>query len=325
MPSAASSVSRVRARQRRRRFPVPRTTAITTSATGSAIASRHLLEDQLVCECELISRRKFEEASRWRPTTDLDDIRRTLRLGMGPCQGGFCIYRATGILHGLDGIDTAGANTALLEFVRERWKGTWPIMYGDQLRQARFDEWVLPGRARHHAPAGMRPSLTYDAVVLGAGVAGLTAAARLAEGGAKVCVLAKGVGSTHLAPGTVDVLGYDPGRVEAALRRASGLHRRPPRTPLRDDRRRRDRSRARVVRRQGRARSSARLPLHRRARAQPPAADSGRARSGRPRSCRRRWLAGDLATATPVCVVGMRVLRDFHPSLCAGNLQRAGI
>ncbi|MGB0097804.1 MAG: anaerobic glycerol-3-phosphate dehydrogenase subunit GlpA [Solirubrobacteraceae bacterium] len=106
---------------------------------------QHLLDDQLVCECELISRRKFEEASRWRPTTDLDDIRRTLRLGMGPCQGGVCIYRATGILHGLDGIDTAGANTALLEFVRERWKGTWPIMYGDQLRQAKFDEWVLQG------------------------------------------------------------------------------------------------------------------------------------------------------------------------------------
>ena len=60
----------------------------------------------------------------------------------------------------------------------------------------------------------MSPSLTYDAVVLGAGVAGLTAAARLAEGGARVCVLAKGVGSTHLAPGTVDVLGYVPERVD---------------------------------------------------------------------------------------------------------------
>jgi glycerol-3-phosphate dehydrogenase len=106
---------------------------------------QHLLDDQLVCECELISRRRFEEASRWRPTTDLDDIRRTLRLGMGPCQGGVCIYRATGILHALDGIDTAGANTALLDFVRERWKGTWPIMYGDQLRQAKFDEWIFQG------------------------------------------------------------------------------------------------------------------------------------------------------------------------------------
>ena len=50
-------------------------------------------------------------------------------------------------------------------------------------------------------------------MVIGAGVAGLTAATRLAQSGARVCVLAKGVGSTHLAPGLVDVLGYDPERV----------------------------------------------------------------------------------------------------------------
>src|SRR2546421_7229858 len=56
----------------------------------------------------------------------------------------------------------------------------------------------------------MSPSLHYDVVVLGCGVAGLTTAVRLAEGGARVCVLAKGIGSTHLAPGTVDVLGHDP-------------------------------------------------------------------------------------------------------------------
>ena len=48
--------------------------------------------------------------------------------------------------------------------------------------------------------------LHFDAVVIGAGSAGLTAATRLAEGGARVCVLAKGIGSTHLAPGTIDVL-----------------------------------------------------------------------------------------------------------------------
>jgi glycerol-3-phosphate dehydrogenase len=106
---------------------------------------QHLLDDQLICECELVPRRRFEDAIRRRGTTDLDDLRRLLRLGMGPCQGGFCIYRATGILHGLDGIETATANAALLDYVRERWKGQWPILYGDQLRQARFDEWVLQG------------------------------------------------------------------------------------------------------------------------------------------------------------------------------------
>ena len=76
----------------------------------------------------------------------------------------------------------------------------------------------------------MSPTLSYDVVVLGAGVAGLTAAARLAERGARVCVLAKGVGSTHLAPGTVDVLGYAPERVECSTRLcAGGFHRGPPR------------------------------------------------------------------------------------------------
>jgi glycerol-3-phosphate dehydrogenase subunit B len=54
----------------------------------------------------------------------------------------------------------------------------------------------------------------YDAVVVGAGVAGLAAALRAAEAGARVLVLAKGIGSTHLSPATVDVLGYDEADVE---------------------------------------------------------------------------------------------------------------
>ena len=67
----------------------------------------------------------------------------------------------------------------------------------------------------------MRSELHYDAVVIGAGTAGLVAGARLAEGGARVCVLAKGVGSTHLAPGTIDVLGYAPERVSSDLAQAA--------------------------------------------------------------------------------------------------------
>jgi glycerol-3-phosphate dehydrogenase len=104
-----------------------------------------LADDQLVCECELIPRQRFEEAVRERGSVNLDDIRRILRLGMGPCQGGFCIYRATGIVHGLDGLDGAQATETLLAFLRERWKGVWPIAYGDQLRQVRFDDWIFQG------------------------------------------------------------------------------------------------------------------------------------------------------------------------------------
>lgn len=74
--------------------------------------------------------------------------------------------------------------------------------------------------------------MSYDAVVVGAGLAGLTAAVRLAEEGRSVLVLAKGVGATHLAPPTIDVLGYSgdgevvesPARGLAALVEASPDH-----------------------------------------------------------------------------------------------------
>jgi glycerol-3-phosphate dehydrogenase subunit B len=61
----------------------------------------------------------------------------------------------------------------------------------------------------------MRSQLHFDAVVIGGGMAGLTAGTRLAQSGAKVAVLAKGHGSTHLSPGTIDVLGYTPERVSS--------------------------------------------------------------------------------------------------------------
>jgi glycerol-3-phosphate dehydrogenase len=105
----------------------------------------NLRNDELMCECELITRGKFEEALRRRGTDNLGDFRRTLRLGMGPCQGGFCIYRATGIMHGIDGMTAEQANEVLLSFLQERWKGVRPILYGDQLRQARLDDWIFQG------------------------------------------------------------------------------------------------------------------------------------------------------------------------------------
>jgi glycerol-3-phosphate dehydrogenase len=57
------------------------------------------LQSELVCECELVTRAMLENAAVDNPTLTLDDLRRDVRLGMGPCQGGFCTYRAVGILH----------------------------------------------------------------------------------------------------------------------------------------------------------------------------------------------------------------------------------
>jgi glycerol-3-phosphate dehydrogenase len=114
---------------------------------GARLAAREPVPqaDEIVCECELITRSRLEEAMGRRRTADLDDLRRTLRLGMGPCQGGFCIYRATAILHGVEKLDHRTANRALLDFLQERWKGAWPVLYGDQIRQARLDDWIFQG------------------------------------------------------------------------------------------------------------------------------------------------------------------------------------
>ena len=135
------------------------------------------LQGELVCECELVTRTMLENAARNNPTITLDDLRRDVRLGMGPCQGGFCTYRAAAILHELhatqhasdpdkqpksppsswrvaqlqspahnvapsDGITSIGgdANLLLRDFLQERWKGVLPILWGQQLKQERLDE-----------------------------------------------------------------------------------------------------------------------------------------------------------------------------------------
>jgi glycerol-3-phosphate dehydrogenase subunit B len=170
----------------------------------------------------------------------------------------------------------------------------------------------------------MRASLNYDVVVIGAGVAGLTAAARLADGGARVCVLAKGVGSTHLAPGTVGVLGYGPELVEEPARALPDFVARNPEHPyavlatgslaaaLSWFAERVERGPKAGYRYVGGLERNMLLPT----------ALGG----ARPSALVPETMAGgDMRSQEPVCVAGMRVLRDFHASLCAANLERSGV
>jgi len=49
---------------------------------------------------------------------------------------------------------------------------------------------------------------SYDVIVVGAGLAGMFAGALAAQRGARTLVIARGLGGTHLGPGTVDVWGH---------------------------------------------------------------------------------------------------------------------
>ena len=169
-----------------------------------------------------------------------------------------------------------------------------------------------------------RSELHFDAVVIGAGTAGLVAGTRLAQDGAQVCVLAKGVGSTHLAPATIDVLGYAPDRVPAprpALEQLIAARPDHPYALLGTD----------VV---GEALSwfaeiVPRGPL-------PGYVYGGSLEHNqllptavgalRPSALVPETMAnGEASRLERVCIVGTPALRDFHPSLCAANLERAGI
>ncbi len=97
---------------------------------------------ELVCECEMATRADVEKAITEGHAKTVDDVRRDVRLGMGPCQGGFCSYRVTGILHTLRPSPVTESNVALRDFLQERWKGVMPVLWGTQLKQERLDELI---------------------------------------------------------------------------------------------------------------------------------------------------------------------------------------
>jgi glycerol-3-phosphate dehydrogenase len=124
--------------------------------------------DPLICECELVTRSEIEAAAREHPDASapwvLDDLRRDLRLGMGPCQGGFCNFRAAGILHETGAASAADATNALADFAQRRWKGQQPVIWGQSLRQVLLDEHIyrtilgLCRPAEDVTPAGLYPA-----------------------------------------------------------------------------------------------------------------------------------------------------------------------
>jgi glycerol-3-phosphate dehydrogenase len=114
-------------------------------ASRLAAREENLRADQSVCECELLTRGRLEELLDRRPDATFDDIRRQLRLGMGPCQGGFCSLRVAGIAHDRGSADAERANAGLHAFLKHRWIGLHPILYGDQARQAVLDDWIFQG------------------------------------------------------------------------------------------------------------------------------------------------------------------------------------
>jgi glycerol-3-phosphate dehydrogenase len=323
----------------------------------------------LVCECELATYEDVRDAIVKGQAKTIDDIRREVRLGMGPCQGGFCNFRAAGMLHELRQSSPEETNTALNDFLQERWKGLLPILWGKQLKQERLNElmylsalnidhlpWVHPSRLAPHKyeidptdvqpsasskvaihqeeapeqttpkkPMQISPSPAVDVLVVGGGLAGITAARQAARQGLRTRLVSKGLSSLFWSTGCIDVLGYYPGEgpdpVESPGEAVQRLVRENPNHPY---------ALAGLKALQD--------ALHE---LQVLSTEAGYPLVG---SLEKNWLlpaasgavrptclapetmtGGDLRKRSPMLLVGFERFPDFYPRLAADNLRHLGI
>lgn len=95
----------------------------------------------LVCECEEVPVSEVDAAIERMDVHNLVDLRRRTRVGMGTCQGELCACRAAGRMAQASGC-TAKARADLKSFINERWKGMYPVGWGDTLRESAYTQWV---------------------------------------------------------------------------------------------------------------------------------------------------------------------------------------
>ena len=110
---------------------------------GSRAAELDFDDDKgsLVCECEQVSMGEVDAAIANLEVNNLVDLRRRTRFGMGTCQGELCACRAAGRLaRAQDCVSKARGD--LKSFIGERWKGMYPVAWGETLRESSYTQWV---------------------------------------------------------------------------------------------------------------------------------------------------------------------------------------
>ena len=333
---------------------------------GAPLAGVEQAQDygNLICECELATREDVVAAIVNHNPLTIDDVRRDVRLGMGPCQGGFCTYRIAGLLHQLRRAKIEDTNLALRDFLAERWRGLLPVLWGQQLRQERLDQLIYLSLLNvDHLPGPTRSMLTrelysmpegspeesgdlfkggdaqaqssdrdgqataagagVDLLVVGAGLAGLSAAWSAARHGLRVRVISAGWGTLNWHTGCIDVLGYLPGRSEpvasplAALPELMRAHPRHPYALTGSD----GLSQALDALKELCANQG--YPLEgslERNLLLPSALGAVRPTCLAPQT----MAAGDLGSREKMLLVGFMPLNDFYPHLAADNLEAQG-
>ena len=113
--------------------------------SGYPLSKRLADMTNIVCECELVTRQNVEKIIQQTATRNVGDISHRTRLGMGPCQGGFCTFRALGIMNDMSIISPEQSMEMLRGFLQRRFKGIRYALWGDQLREEQLVEYIYLG------------------------------------------------------------------------------------------------------------------------------------------------------------------------------------
>ncbi len=108
---------------------------------GRRAGERSDKDESLICECEKVTLAKAEDAIDNLQATNMVDLRRRTRLGMGTCQGELCACRGAGLL-ARKKENPSRAKEDLKVFMNERWKGIYPVCWGDSLRENEYTQWI---------------------------------------------------------------------------------------------------------------------------------------------------------------------------------------
>ena len=110
----------------------------------SAISHDDEYDLSLVCECEDVSVGEVKYALDNLDVNNIVDLRRRTRVGMGTCQGELCACRAAGLMAEAKDCSRK-AKEDLKSFMNERWKGMYPVSWGETLRENEYTLWVYSG------------------------------------------------------------------------------------------------------------------------------------------------------------------------------------
>ncbi len=122
--------------------------------------------DLLLCECEMVSQHAVDRIIADMETLNLpltlEAIALRSRVGKGPCQGAFCSQRLTAWLYDRKVFNTDQGRDNLRDFLDERWRGQYPLLWDTALVQSQLMEAMHCGLFGMELTAGTPAEKTRD-------------------------------------------------------------------------------------------------------------------------------------------------------------------